>query len=213
MEGYIYIFFLMVLVLLLASCVKYLHYNAPRKIKYVSIAALLLFCIRFLYLLSLFISNKLSVLYRLRYLYSLDYLYIPIIAAVSLYIMGRYEVLKFNHIIIGSAIITIYYIFFIVFTPSHMELNRFSWYVVKLDYSFYIYVFYLAISLLLLAWSISLALKGNSFLWGMACCLASMLFILENVITLLGGLKLPAPLLADLTWLVVFNTALSRLKR
>jgi len=191
-------------------------FEAPFKIKIISLTALFFLTLRYISLLLCFFSKSILWLYSLKYIYFLYILVIPIIIMVVLYTILRNNTISFNYIMITSVVCYILYPILITMNSEVFSIEIFSnpnlGYHILHDNS-YISVFYGAVNLLALLYILIVLNDNHNIIAVMLGTSASLISIVETVAVIIKIQVFPQYLLGEIFWLITFNYMLYKLKR
>lgn len=210
-----YFYFLLLLLgfILLYRGISFIFYFAPVKIKLITIFAFILLGLRYITLILFLLCNSIKYLYLFKPLVFLNFLAIPVLALVSIYILARKDKLKFNYCITASFILLALYIIVLMKLPVEVDLYKNLGYRVIFAGSNVTDYAYLIINTVL--FFISLLLGDNNIkktgMWLIS--LSAFVTMLEIVLKLLGVTIIPVLLFGDLIWIITADYALNRLKK
>ena len=209
------IYFLLLLImffLLYEGIVSSLFY-APKKIKIISVMALVLMMFRYIALLIPLVVKTQNYLYFLKPLVYLNFLCIPICGLISVYIFARNNKIKLKNIFFLSAMLCASYCIVVYKSDVTINISNIFGYTIELGLKDYCYVVLLIINSIFIIIGIDLFNKVYSNKLG------SVLIIISSVGTVISVLLTPINtnsiflLLADISWIVTLNYGLIKFKR
>ncbi|MEG1796550.1 MAG: hypothetical protein RR262_08665 [Clostridium sp.] len=119
---------------------------APKKIKAITIIAMILILLRFIALLLLFVYDKMQYVYLLKPLIFLELFYMPIIIFICIYIYSRNEKIKLSFFYILCGIFIMVYFMLIIKAPLVTNLSNVYGYSITLENGLISYLVLLSIN-------------------------------------------------------------------
>lgn len=203
---------LMMILLLYKGIISSLIY-APKKIKVISIMALILMTFRYIALITLFIIQNQSYLYLLKPMVYTNSLYIPICGIVSVFIFARNNKIKIKKVLFISCMLSIAYLIIIYKSPANVNISKFYGYTIELKLEDYYYISMLIISSIFVIKGIELfnetySNKLGAMLIIMASCITLISVLLTSINTGFAWL-----VLGDVSWVITMDYALKKFKK
>jgi hypothetical protein len=130
---YIYIISILIMFMLIYEGITTSISHAPKKIKAITIIAMMLTLLRFISLFLLLVYEKMQYVYLIKPLIFLELFYMPIIIFICIYIFSRNEKIKLNFFYILCAIFIIIYFFLIIKAPLATNLSSIYGYSITLE--------------------------------------------------------------------------------
>ncbi|MGV8983237.1 hypothetical protein [Clostridium sp.] len=208
-----YFLLLLVMALLLYKGIVSSLLYSPKKIKIISIVALILMTFRWIALMIFFIIKNQSYLYLLKPLMYTDLICIPVCGILSVFIFSRNSKIKLKEFFFGYTILFIAYAIVIYKSTVNINISNYCGYTMELQLEAYCYTILLIINLILVIKGIKL----YSVVY--ADKLGAILIIISASITLLSVLLTSINsdfawlLLADISWIATMDYGLSKFKR
>jgi len=209
----IYFLLLLIIVILLYQGIISSLLYAPKKIKIISVIALILMTFRYIALLILFIMKNQNYLYLLKTLLYTNFLYIPMCGIVSLFIFSRNNRIKLKKILFICVILFIAYFTVIYKSTAIINISNISGFSIELQLKDYFYVGLLILNSIFIIKGIELFSKTYSNKIG------ALLIIISSSITLISVLltcinsDIVWLLLGDISWIVTINYGLIKFKK
>jgi len=209
----IYFLLLLIIVILLYQGIISTLLYAPKKIKIISVIALILMTFRYIALLIFFIMKNQNYLYLLKPLVYTNFLYIPICGIVSLFIFSRNNRIKLKKILFICVILFIAYFTVIYKSTAIINISNISGFSIELNLKDYFYVGLLILNSIFIIKGIELLNKTYSNKIG------TLLIIISSSVTLLSVLltcinsDIAWLLLGDIFWIVTINYGLIKFKK
>lgn len=199
---YLYTFLLLILTCIICFSLM-ISLKLPKKIKVLSIITFSTLLLRYITLLILFYSSKITYLYNLKYSFFLQLSGIPIVIMMIAYIIIKNNKINFNYLYLFAVIFLFIYLGIIF--KNAVVLSMF----VKFRFGYYMYfindyikVYYGAINLIALIFSISLLYEKNDKISVILSCFAALVSVSEIVIMLIGINLMPQYLFGELLWII-----------
>ena len=210
---YVYSFLLILIFFILFKSIYSCRKSVPIKIKVLSLCALGVLAIRYIVLLVLFLINSIKYLYLLKSVYFLNFLVIPIIALIALYILGRSDKIKFNLVYLITGAMSIVYIIAMVISISSVVLTQFGYTIRIVHPMFFIYG-YILLSIGLVAISAALLKKKHINKFGAYLTFfASIIGACELTLAVFGIRIFPQNIIGDVMWMLAFAFAIEQFEK
>lgn len=211
---YIYPFFIVFSFFLIYIGVIRAIKFAGLKIKIFSLLIFFLLIGRYLSLAILMTSKNIILLYILKPFFYSNYLSIPILSMVTIYIIMRNEKFHFENIFVISLILTILFFFMLELMPSYIRLSDYFGYKMYLQRPEYLYLFKVFINASFLIFATRLLDKSSLDKSGIyLIIIAALVAIIEIVFTFLNINIFQENILSDFCWIIAFIYALKKLKK
>jgi len=181
------------------------------KIKIFSMLIFFLLILRYLCLAILMTCKSIMFLYILKPFFYLNYLSIPMLSMVTIYIIMRNEKFQLKNIFVASLILAFGYFIILANIPNYIELSNYYGYKMYLQRPEFIYLFKVLINTLFLIFAINLLDKNHLDKRGIYLIIsAALMSIIEIVLTMVGIKIFQENILSDFIWLVAFIYALNK---
>ena len=181
------------------------------KIKIFSMLIFFLLILRYLSLAILMTCKSIMFLYILKPFFYLNYLSIPMLSMVTIYIIMRNEKFQLKNIFVASLILTFGYFIILANIPNYIELSNYYGYKMYLQRPEFIYLFKVLINTLFLIFAINLLDKKHLNKKGIYLIIAAaLLSIIEIVLTMVGIKIFQENILSDFIWILAFIYALNK---
>ena len=209
----LYFLLLSIMVVLLYEGIISSLVYAPKKIKIISIIALILMTFRYIALLILFIMKNQNYLYLLKPFVYTNFIYIPMFGIISLFIFARNNRIKLKKILFMCTILVIAYCIGIYKSAANISISNISGFTIELQLKGYFYLGLLILNSIFIIKGIQLFNKTYSNKFG------SLLIIISSIITLLSVLLTSINsdfvhlLLGDVCWIITINYGLIKFKK
>lgn len=172
---------------------------SPKKIKIFLNIILIPLIVRYIGLIVNFTVEEQRIIYFLKYLYNLNYLCIPLVILVILYIFLRNENLKFNYLYIILVIFTSLYLMIIKFYKHNILIDIKFGFFISLENSSLITLIYLVIIASLLVFTLINLDKPFSNKLGMRFVLGILaLYLIEFILGLSGLYIYPISIIGEI---------------
>lgn len=211
-------FYLYTFLLLVITCIVSVSFKCcikvARKIRILSLIVFSILLLRYATLLILFYSSKITYLYNLKYSFSLQLCAIPVLISIIIYIVIRNNKISFNYVYLLA--ITFLFIYIGIVLKNEVSLRMF------MDYKFgyymyfvneYILVYYGAINLIALIFTIWMLYESNDKRTIYLCIFSALVSVIEVVATLMGIRVMPQYLLGELCWISALVYSIKRIKK
>ncbi|MEG0774499.1 hypothetical protein [Clostridium sp.] len=146
MFTYIYLISILLMFMLIYEGITTSFTYAPKKIKAITIIAMILILLRFIALLLLFVYDKMQYVYLLKPLIFLELFYMPIIIFICIYIYSRNEKIKLSFFYILCGIFIMVYFMLIIKAPLVTNLSNVYGYSITLENGLISYLVLLSIN-------------------------------------------------------------------
>lgn len=143
---YIYLISILLMFMLIYEGITTSFTYAPKKIKAITIIAMILILLRFIALLLLFVYDKMQYVYLLKPLIFLELFYMPIIIFICIYIYSRNEKIKLSFFYILCGIFIMVYFMLIIKAPLVTNLSNVYGYSITLENGLISYLVLLSIN-------------------------------------------------------------------
>ncbi|MBU3112814.1 hypothetical protein [Clostridium lacusfryxellense] len=209
------IYFLLLLImglLLYQGLISSLFY-APRKIKIISVIALILMIARYIALIILFVVKNLNYLYLLKFGVYTNFLCLPICGVISIMIFAKNNKIKLEKILFICAILFLVYGVVVYKSTSNINISNICGYTIELQFKDYFYVTLLIINSIFVIKGIELF--NTSF----SNKLGDIMVIIASCITLLSVILTSTNpgfewlVMGDISWIITINYGLIKFKR
>lgn len=186
---------------------------APKKIKIISLLALFLMTFRYITLIILLVTKNQNYLYLLKPMVYTNFLCLPIIGMISIFIFARNSSVKFKNILLMCTILCIAYCIVIYKSNLIINISNICGYTIKLQLEDYFYITSLIINSILIVKGIGTFNKIYSSKLG------ATLIIISSGITLISVLLTSINtnptwlLMGDISWIVTIDYGLRKFKR
>ncbi|MHC1684249.1 MAG: hypothetical protein AB6733_15040 [Clostridiaceae bacterium] len=199
-----YLYTLVLLFITLVVCFSFKYcIKAPKKIKVLSMVAFTILLLRYITLLILFYSSRITYLYNFKYSFFMQLCGIPILILIVLYITIRNTKINFNYIYLLAIIFFAIYLGVVV--RNEISLGIFVDYKFGYFMSFtnqYILVYYGAINIFALIFTLSLLYETRDKIAIFISSLAALVSTIEVVANLMGIMLMPQYIFGELLWIV-----------
>ena len=181
------------------------------KIKIFSMLIFFLLILRYLSLAILMTCKSIMFLYILKPFFYLNYLSIPMLSMVTIYIIMRNEKFQLKNIFVASLILAFGYFIILANIPNYIELSNYYGYKMYLQRPEFIYLFKVLINTLFLIFAINLLDKNHLDKKGIYLIIsAALMSIIEIVLTMVGIKIFQENILSDFIWILAFIYALNK---
>lgn len=143
---YIYLISILLMFMLIYEGITTSFTYAPKKIKAITIIAMIMILLRFIALLLLFVYDKMQYVYLLKPLIFLELFYMPIIIFICIYIYSRNEKIKLSFFYILCGIFIMVYFMLIIKAPLVTNLSNVYGYSITLENGLISYLVLLSIN-------------------------------------------------------------------
>jgi hypothetical protein len=159
-------------------------------------------------------SKNIIFLYILKPFFYLNYLCIPVLSMIAIYIIMRNPKFKFRNIIAATLIFTLLYCIIISLMPNYIGLSNYYGYKMCIENIEYFYLFKAFINALFLIFAIGLLDKSYLEKKGVyLIIIAALIAVIEIVLTMLQLRIFQENILSDFCWIIVFIYALNQLQK
>ena len=209
----IYFLLLSIMVLLLYEGIICSLMYAPKKIKIISVMALILMMARYIALIILLIIKNQNYLYLLNSVIHTNFLCIPIYGILSVFIFSRNSNIKLKKVLFMCVILSIAYYIVIYKSSASTSISGFYGYTIILELEDYCNVFLLVINTIFVIIGINLFGKIYSNKMGILLIILSSSMTLISVLLTLINTSFAWLVLGDIAWIVTLNYGLITFKR
>lgn len=189
-----------------------LHY-APRKIKIISLIALILMTFRYITLIILLVIKNMNYLYLLKSSIYTNFLCIPICGIISVYIFARNNNIKLKKILLMCVILCIAYFTVIYNSDANINISNICGYTIKLQLEDYFYVTSLMVNSIFIIIGIELFNKPHSSKLGAILIIISSSITLISVLLTSINASFAFLLLGDISWVLTIDYGLMKFKK
>lgn len=211
---YIYLGLLFTMILLLYDGITTSVCYAPKKIKYITLCALILVLLRYISLIVLFVNERPLYLYMLKPIMFLEIIYIPIIGFVAIYMLSRNEKIKLSYFYILLIIFTGTYLWITIKSPINTNISDIYGYIISLKKDYGLYIILSIINTIYLIVSIkAYSFKYSNKIGIIFSMISSLTMILTILISLLGSFFFGVKLIGELFWVTTLVYSLSKFKK
>jgi len=188
-------------------------FYAPKKIKVMSVIALVFMAFRYIALIILFIMKNQSYLYLLKPLVFTNLLCIPVCGILSAIIFARDNKIKLKKILLIFTILCVVYGIVIYKSPANLMISELCGYTIELQLEVYCYIIFLITNVIFATKGIELFNKPYSNKLG------AILIIISAIITVIAVLitsintNFAWLVLGDISWIITIDYGLIKLKR
>lgn len=213
---YTYITLLLLIIIAIFLGIK-LCIQVPNKIKIISCITLILLFLRYISLLIMFLDSNIKNIYMLKSFYFLYFACVPILGAISLYILLRNDNINFQYVVIISFIYIFIYCVFILKIHANVVLfyNYNFGYVISLANNYwYVDAIYLFINVAFLITSVNIFNKDRSDKIGSTLVIfAALTTIVIIIFPYLFNNFIPQYCFNELLWVIVLDYCLAKIGR
>lgn len=209
----IYFILLLIMAFLLYQGIISSLFYAPKKIKIISVIALILMIARYISLIILFIVNNQNYLYLLKLVVYTNFLCLPICGVLSIFIFARNNKIKLRKILFMCVLLCIAYGIVVYKSAANINISNICGYTIELQLKDYFYVGLLIINSIFIIKGIELfdktyANKLGALLIIISACVTVLSVLLTSIDSEVAWL-----LLSDISWIVTINYGLIKFKR
>jgi hypothetical protein len=209
----IYFLLLLIMILLLYQGIICSLVYAPKKIKIISVMALVLMSFRYITLIVFFIIKSQNYLYLLKPLIFTNLLCIPICGVICVSIFSRSNKLKLKRILFMCVLLGIAYFLVIYKSTSSINISKNYGYIIQLNLEFYCYVVMIIINSIFFIKGLNLYNKSYASKLGAILIIISSGITLVSVILTSINTNFSWTLLGDISWIITINYGLIKFKR
>lgn len=210
---YLYIGLLLLMIILCIRAFIEGIKTAPRKIKVYNSISTLGLTLRYITLFILFIIQGMNYIYFTKYLVYINFMAIPCVIALCMYIFMRVDGLKFNYFFTLMILALGFYTMIIALFPVSIELHNFYGYILKFlsqDRVYLLYIVVLSIALMITVIGYG---KKNSLTFGVFMIMLSIMVMLgEILLKLMGNPIVANTLLGEGLILITLNMGIKTFK-
>lgn len=195
---------------------KALHIStfAPNKIKMTAIIVISVMILRDISLIILSLAHNIKYLYLLKPIFFLNFICIPLLALIVLYIFIRRDNISFSYIFIAAAVLLGLYAVVIYKCPTFIEANGVYGYSMSFNKDFYLYWCYIILNTIILFLSIVFLQYKNINKLGIGLVAgASFITIVELILWIIGVRILQENIIGDIMWSITILYALNKIKK
>lgn len=208
-----YIFVITIIMVILFYSLYLIRFS-PSKIKIIGSVAIVLMFVRYICVIIMLLSHNIRYLYLLKIPYFLNFLTIPVIAVVLIYIFIRKNNISFNYVFLISFFVILLYIFVMYKFPIEVKgLDSFG-YTMIFEKNKIIYWIYIIFNTLVLFISSIFSGKSNVNKQGLyMIAFSSIITIIENLTIVINIRILPENILGDMWFIIAFVYALKKVRK
>lgn len=211
---YIYLGLLFVMILLVYEGITTSLCYAPKKIKYITLCALILVLLRYISLIVLFINERPLYLYMLKPIMFLEIIYIPIIGFITIYMLSRNEKIKLNYFYMLLVVFTGVYLLVTIKSPINTNISDVYGYIITLKKDYGLYIVLSIINTIYLIVSIkAYSFKYSNKIGITFSIISALTMIITILISLLGSFFFGVKLIGELFWVITLVYSLSKFKK
>ncbi|KGM98864.1 hypothetical protein ADU90_10725 [Clostridium botulinum] len=213
MKGYIYLILLIFMLFIIYKGFKDNIKKSPHKIKIISSFVFIIMGIRYLTLSIFFFMGNIRYLYLLKGSYFLNFIGIPLIGLITIYIVMRDYKVKFSYIFPLTIILSIIYGFIIYKYPAIIKADILYGYYMHFEKIPYLYVMYMVINVLFIVITMNIY-KSNLDKKNIVFIISSsVISILETMMFLIGYGIFTELIISDIVWILTLDYGISKLRR
>lgn len=187
--------------------------KSPHKIKIISSFVFIIMGIRYLTLSIFFFMGNIRYLYLLKGSYFLNFIGIPLIGLITIYIVMRDYKVKFSYIFPLTIILSIIYGFIIYKYPAIIKADILYGYYMHFEKIPYLYVMYMVINVLFIVITMNIY-KSNLDKKNIVFIISSsVISILETMMFLIGYGIFTELIIGDIVWILTLDYGISKLRR
>ncbi|MGH4137239.1 hypothetical protein [Clostridium sp.] len=209
----IYFLLLLVMALLLYKGIISSLVYSPKKIKLISILALILMTFRWIALMILFIIKNQNYLYLLKPLVYTNLICIPLCGILSFLIFSRNNKIKLKKLFLGCIILFVAYFIVIYKSTTNINISNYCGYTMELQLEAYCNTMLLIINVILGIKAIKLYSMIYSSKPGAILIIISASITIVSVLLTSINSNFTWLLLGDISWLATMDYGLSKFKR
>ena len=209
--GYILIVFIIFILMIEAL---YISKFSPNKIKAAAIIVITIILLRAISLIILSLSHNIKHLYLLKPIFFLNFISIPLLSLIALYIFIRKDNINFSYIFIIAAILAGLYGIMIYKCPALVQTNEIYGYTMILTKDLYLYWIYVILNTIILFLTIALSSNKNINKLGISMIIfAALITIIEFILWIIGIRILAENVIGDMLWSITIVYALSKVRK
>ncbi|EGO88195.1 hypothetical protein G8S49_04675 [Clostridium botulinum C] len=213
MKGYIYLILLIFMLFIIYKGFKDNIKKSPHKIKIISAFVFIIMGIRYLTLIIFFFMGNIRYLYLLKGNYFFNFIGIPLIGLITIYIVMRDYKVKFSYIFPLTIILSITYGFIIYNYPAIIKADILYGYYMHFEKIPYLYVICMVINVLFIVITMNIY-KNNLDKKNIIFIISSSLIsILETMMFLIGYGIFIELIIGDIAWILTLDYGISKLRR
>lgn len=209
--GYIFIIFIVIFLMIKAL---YISKFSPAKIKIAAIVVIIIMMMRYFSMLILSLAYNIKYLYLLKTFFFLNFLGVPLLALIVLYIFIRKDNINFSYVfIVAVAMISIYGLM-IYKCAAVIYGNCIYGYTMEFTEYMYLYWIFIIINTMILFLAISLIKNKNVNRLGISLVIvASLVTIVENILWIIGIRIFQESIIGEMLWTITIVYALNKVKK
>ena len=209
--GYI---FIMLIVLILMVEALYISRFLPNKVRVAASIVILIIIMRYVSLLILSLSYNIRYLYLLKPFFFLNFIAVPLLALIVLYIFLRKDNINFSYIFAVIAVLVVLYVAMIYKYTILVQVNDTYGYTMYFAKEMYLYWVFIILNTAILFLDMILIKDKNVNKLGMILVvIASLVTITEYILWIIGIKVFPENVVGDMLWAVSMVYAINRIKK
>lgn len=213
MQVYVYLVLLLLMIILSIEAIHKSFKKAPPKIKIFTLIIMVMICLRYIALTLMFILQNLNYMYITKYALVLNFVYIPSLTILCLYVFLRKDGLNFSYVFLVLLIFSAIYIAITVLVPVSFRISNIFGYVMEYAFEGWIDLALILIVSILIFISIVSYGGKNSINEGMILIIISLTVVAVEQILKLKGVEIAYNNIAgELMLISTLNYALYRFK-
>lgn len=209
--GYIVIVFIIFILMIQAL---YISKFSPNKIKVAAIIVIMIMLLRDISLMVLSLAHNIKHLYLLKSIFFLNFISIPLLALIVIYIFIRKDNINFSYIFIIAIVLAGLYGIMIYKCPAIVQINEIYGYTIIFAKDLYLYWICVTVNTVILFVTIALSKNKNINKLGISMIIcASFITIIELILWIIGIRILPENVVGDMLWSIIIVYALSKIRK
>lgn len=213
MQVYVYLVLLLLMIILSIEAIHKSFKKAPPKIKIFTLIIMVMICLRYIALTLMFILQNLNYMYITKYALVLNFVYIPSLTILCLYVFLRKDGLNFSYVFLVLLIFSAIYIAITALVPVSFRISNIFGYVMEYAFEGWIDLALILIVSILIFISIASYGGKNSIREGMMLIIISLTVVAVEQILKLKGVEIAYNNIAgELMLISTLNYALYRFK-
>jgi hypothetical protein len=211
---YIYIVSILLMFMLIYEGTTTSFSYAPKKIKAITIIAMMLTLLRFVSLFLLLVYEKMQYLYLIKPLVFLELFYMPIIIFICIYIFSRNEKIKLDFFYILCGVFIMVYFFLIIKAPLVTNLSNIYGYSITLEHGLNSYLVLLFINTFIFVLGFKIyGFKHSNKIGVVMLMIAALVTIVATIISVLHPDFVGAIIGGELFWMLTLVYGLRKFIR
>lgn len=210
---YSYILIVFIIFVLMIEAL-YISKFSPNKIKAAAIIVIMTMLLRDISLIILSLSHNIKHLYLLKPIFFLNFISIPLLALIALYIFIRKDNINFSYIFIIATILVGLYGIMVYKCPVLVQTNEIYGYTIILIKDSYLYWIYVILNTIILFLTIALLKNKNINNLGISMIIfAALITIIELILWIIGIRILAENVVGDMLWSITIVYALNKIRK